>query len=214
MIKTAKVDDISLIEKYFRLDALQKSRFRVMYDLYAEWNARINLISRKDMTHFYLRHVLHSLAIAKFIAFLPGARVLDAGTGGGFPGIPLAVMFPETHFHLLDSIGKKIRAVEDIARRLELDNVTTEQNRLEKHKEKYDFVVNRAVTALPRLVAWTRKNISPLHRHPLPNGLISLKGGDLSEELKDFPRAQVIPISRWFEEDFFKTKKIVYLPVK
>jgi len=207
------MDNITLIEKYFALTGTQRRRFERMKDLYMEWNARINLISRKDTDHFYLHHVLHSLAVAKFVEFLPGAAVMDAGTGGGFPGIPLAVMFPETSFVLVDSIAKKLRAVEDIARRLELDNVQVVHQRLEKHKGLYDFVVSRAVAPMPKLVAWTRKNIRPGYRHHVPNGLIALKGGDLSEELRSFKEVQVIPIFRFFEEEFFRTKKIVYLPV-
>ncbi len=207
------MDDITLIEKYFDLTAEQRRRFERMKDLYMEWNARINLISRKDTDHFYLHHVLHSLAVAKFVEFLPGAAVMDAGTGGGFPGIPLAVMFPETSFVLVDSIAKKLRAVEDIARRLELDNVQVVHQRLEKHKGLYDFVVSRAVAPMPKLVAWTRKNIARRSEHPVPNGLIALKGGDLEAELRGLRNVQIIPVSRYFEEEYFRTKKIVYWPV-
>jgi 16S rRNA (guanine527-N7)-methyltransferase len=207
------MDDIILIEKYFDLTAEQRRRFERMKDLYMEWNARINLISRKDTDHFYLHHVLHSLAVAKFVEFLPGAAVMDAGTGGGFPGIPLAVMFPETSFVLVDSIAKKLRAVEDIARRLELDNVQVVHQRLEKHKGLYDFVVSRAVAPMPKLVAWTRKNIARRSKHPVPNGLIALKGGDLEAELRGLRNVQIIPVSRYFEEEYFRTKKIVYWPV-
>ncbi|NPA43227.1 MAG: 16S rRNA (guanine(527)-N(7))-methyltransferase RsmG [Chlorobi bacterium] len=202
-----------IIEKYFDLTEEQKEKFRRMGPVYAELNARVNLISRKDFPRFYLHHVLHSLAIAKFVRFLPEARILDAGTGGGFPGIPLAVMFPQTRFHLVDSIGKKVRAVKEAVRRLELPNVTVEQTRLENHRDRYDFIVSRAVTRMDQFYRWTAKNISPRSRHDIPNGILYLKGGDLTEELAPFPEARVIPLSRYFEEPFFETKKLVYLPV-
>lgn len=206
--------DVSLIEKYFSLTPDQKEKFRLLGEIYPEWNAKINLISRKDTENFYLHHVLHSLGIAKFANFRPGARILDAGTGGGFPGIPLAVMFPRAHFHLVDSTGKKIKAVRQIARELDLDNVTAEQVRLENHHLPYDFVVSRAVTRMDRFYDWTAKNIGSENRHALANGILYLKGGDLREELKKFPHAKIIDLNRYFEEDFFDSKKLVYLPVK
>jgi len=204
--------DITLIEKYFDIDAEQKDKFKALFPVFARWNERINLISRKDLPHFYLRHVLHSLAPAKIVDFLPGTHVLDLGTGGGFPGLPLAIMFPQTRFHLIDSIGKKIRAVQAMADELNLENVTTEQVRAEKHREKYDFVLTRAVAPLPKLVHWSAKNIRPGNRHRIPNGLIALKGGDLTAETAGFDQIQIIPISRFFDETFFETKKMVYLP--
>ena len=204
--------DLSVIEKYFDLNDRQRERMTALKDIYARWNARINLISRKDFDFFYERHVLHSLAIAKFIRFLPDSGILDVGTGGGFPGIPLAVFFEDVRFHLIDSIGKKIRAVGEIARELQLENVTWEQTRVENHRKKYDFVVSRAVTRMDKFVQWTGKNIKSESRHNIPNGIIYLKGGDLTGELAAFPQAKVISVSNFFNEAFFETKKIVYLP--
>ncbi len=212
LLKRKKAVDITLIEKYFTLDTEQKDKFGSLFPVFARWNERINLISRKDLPYFYLRHVLHSLAPAKIVDFLPGARVLDLGTGGGFPGLPLAIMFPQTRFHLIDSIGKKIKAVQAMADELNLENVSTEQVRAEKHHEKYDFVLTRAVASLPKLAHWSAKNIRPGNRHRLPNGLIALKGGDLTAETAGFDQIQIIPISRFFDETFFETKKMVYLP--
>ncbi len=205
--------DLFVIEKYFDLNDRQREQMAALKDIYARWNARINLISRKDFDFFYERHVLHSLAIAKFIRFLPDSRILDVGTGGGFPGIPLAVFFEDVRFHLIDSIGKKIRAVGEIARELQLENVTWEQTRVENHRQKYDFIVSRAVTRMDTFVKWTGKNIKRESRHGIPNGIIYLKGGDLTGELAAFPQAKVIPVSNFFNEAFFETKKIVYLPV-
>ncbi len=212
LLKRKKAVDITLIEKYFTLDTEQKDKFGALFPVFARWNERINLISRKDLPYFYLRHVLHSLAPAKIVDFLPGARVLDLGTGGGFPGLPLAIMFPQTRFHLIDSIGKKIKAVQAMADELNLENVSTEQVRAENHHEKYDFVLTRAVASLPKLAHWSAKNIRPGNRHRLPNGLIALKGGDLTAETAGFDQIQIIPISRFFDETFFETKKMVYLP--
>jgi 16S rRNA (guanine527-N7)-methyltransferase len=180
--------------------------------LYAEWNERINVISRKDIEALYLRHVLHSLGIAKVQVFLPGSRVLDIGTGGGFPGIPLAIMFPETEFVLVDSIGKKIKVVGEIARELRLENVEAVHGRAEKQQGQFDFIVSRAVTNMSDFVKWTRNKFLKENRHPLPNGILYLKGGDLSEELKPFRKARIYSLSDYFEEDFFETKKVVYLP--
>ena len=200
--------------KYFHdLDAAQRDRFAAMEALYLEWNARINVISRKDTGHFYLRHVLHSLAIARVADFAPGARVLDAGTGGGFPGVPLAVLFPRVRFTLADSIGKKIKVAADIAEKLSLDNVSAVNGRIEDLPGAYDFVVSRAVAQMDRLAPWGRGKIRPGNASSLPNGILCLKGGDLSEELKDFPKARIYDISAFFCEEFFETKRVVYLPI-
>ena len=201
------------ILNYFpHLSIAQKEQFSQLGPLYAGWNERINVISRKDIEALYLRHVLHSLGIAKVQDFLPGARVLDIGTGGGFPGIPLAIMFPETKFVLVDSIGKKIKVVGEIARELELENVEAIHGRAEKQKGQFDFIVSRAVTNMSDFVKWTRNKFLKENRHPLPNGILYLKGGDLSEELKPFQKARIYSLSDYFEEDFFETKKVVYLP--
>ncbi len=201
------------ILNYFpHLSSTQKEQFSELGPLYAEWNERINVISRKDIEALYLRHVLHSLGIAKVQDFLPGSRVLDIGTGGGFPGIPLAIMFPETKFVLVDSIGKKIKVVGEIARELRLENVEAVHGRAEKQKGQFDFIVSRAVTNMSDFVKWTRNKFLKENRHPLPNGILYLKGGDLSEELKPFQKARIYSLSDYFEEDFFETKKVVYLP--
>lgn len=206
---------MNVIQKYFtRLTPDQISKIDRLFPLYAEWNAKINVISRKDIDQLYERHVLHSLAIAKFIRFTPGTRILDVGTGGGFPGVPLAILFPECRFHLVDSIGKKIKVVNEVVQALELNNVTAEQIRAEQLKEKYDFVVSRAVTTLPEFVAWVNKNVSPVQKNALPNGIIYLKGGNLDAEIKPFRRkAFVQDLSEYFEEEFFQTKKLVHLPL-
>ncbi len=205
---------MDVILKYFPdLTEIQKNKLAQLGDLYALWNERINVISRKDIGNLYTHHVLHSLAIAKTVSFKPGSKVLDVGTGGGFPGIPLAILFDQTHFHLVDSIGKKIKVVEDIAAQLGLDNVTCEQIRAEQLKDKYDFIVSRAVTDLPELVSWVQGKLLRKNNHHFKNGIIFLKGGDLQEEINPFKkRATVIEISDFFTEEFFSTKKIVYLP--
>lgn len=205
---------MDVILKYFPdLTEIQKNKLAQLGDLYALWNERINVISRKDIGNLYTHHVLHSLAIAKTVTFKPGSKVLDVGTGGGFPGIPLAILFDQTHFHLVDSIGKKIKVVEDIAAQLDLDNVTCEQIRAEQLKDKYDFIVSRAVTDLPELVSWVQGKLLRKNNHHFKNGIIFLKGGDLQEEIRPFKkRATVIEISDFFTEEFFSTKKIVYLP--
>lgn len=204
-----------LINKYFpKLSEKQITLFEQLEPLYAEWNAQINVISRKDFTEFYEHHVLHSLGIAKLISFTPGTKILDVGTGGGFPGIPLAIMFPEVQFHLVDSIGKKIKVVHGVVNSLGLINVTAEQIRAEQLTDKYDFVVSRAVTRLPEFVLWVRKNIAKKQINAMPNGIIYLKGGDLQEETKPFKRNIFIKdLSGYFTEEFFKTKKVVHLPL-
>lgn len=203
------------IRHYFPgITPLQQERFSNLAPLYEEWNAKINVISRKDMEDFHSHHVLHSLGIAKVISFQPGAQIVDIGTGGGFPGIPLAILFPETKFHLVDSIGKKVKVVEAVATSLGLDNVTWEQARAESlPAASCDFVVSRAVTAFQELFGWTHHLIRPGGTHSLKNGIFSLKGGDLSDELAPFRRKiLVFELKNYFSEEFFETKKVVYLP--
>jgi len=203
------------ILKYFPdLTELQKQQFEKLGELYHEWNAKINVISRKDIDELYVRHVLHSLAIAKVQPFEPGSYVLDVGTGGGFPGIPLAILFPETRFYLIDVILKKITVVKAVASALELKNIKAEQLRAENVKGDYDFIVSRAVTNMPDFVSWVKDKIKKQQKHELKNGILYLKGGDLSEELKDFPKATEYNISDFFADDFFETKKVVHLPLK
>jgi 16S rRNA (guanine527-N7)-methyltransferase len=204
---------MELIKKYFpELNKVQLTQFENLYQLYADWNQKINLISRKDLDRLYERHILHSLGIACFIRFKSGSRILDVGCGGGFPGIPLAILFPEVEFVLLDSIAKKIRAAEDIALQSGLNNVQFRTERAENEKGLYDFVVSRAVMPMPDLYKICRKNLSGTQRNALPNGILALKGGDLSAELSGFgPKAVVTELSQYFEEEFFATKKVVYL---
>ena len=202
-----------LIKAFPNLSQKQQSQFKLLESLYQEWNAQINVISRKDMNDFYERHVLHALGIAKVIDFKPGARVLDVGTGGGFPGIPLAILFPETHFYLIDSIGKKIKVVHAVQESLGLKNVQASQLRAEDFKEKVDFVVSRAVAKMDSFVPWIQKNIRSTHKHNLKNGILYLKGCDLTEELASFPKAQEYDLNPFFSTPFFETKKVVYLPL-
>jgi len=192
----------------------QFAQFERLDGLYHSWNEKINLISRKDIDSLYLHHVLHSLAIARFIYFQPGTRVLDAGTGGGFPGIPLAIFFPEVEFTLVDSIAKKIKVVDAIVEELGLTNVKSRRCRVEEIDEKFDFVVSRAVTAFPVFVNWVRKLIQPGGFNDMPNGIIYLKGGDLEEEVRKFAkRVKIQEVSAYFEEECFQSKKIIYLPI-
>lgn len=204
-----------LIGKYFpSLSGEQKEQFLALDALYHDWNSKINVISRKDIDNLYEHHVLHSLAIAELIRFKAGTSIMDLGTGGGFPGIPLAIMFPEVKFHLVDSIGKKIRVCEEVSKAIGLQNVTTQWCRAEEVKEKFHFVVSRAVMPLPDLVKIVRKNISKEQFNGLPNGLICLKGGELEQEAKPFGKAaQITNLSEYFQEEFFATKKLVYLPL-
>lgn len=202
-----------IIGEYFKLTDSQAEQFAQLDVLYRDWNSKINVISRKDIDNLYEHHVLHSLAIAKFLPFQPGTTILDVGTGGGFPGIPLAILFPECQFLLIDSIGKKIKVASEIAKALGLANVVCKQERAEEEKQKFDFVVSRAVMPMPDLVKLVRKNISPTHRNAIPNGLIVLKGGDLKEELRPFKEAEIIPCTQWFKGEWFNTKQVIYLPL-
>ena len=203
------------ILKYFPdLTDNQILQFQKLEALYQDWNAKINVISRKDIDELYTKHVLHSLAIAKIQFFEPGTYVLDVGTGGGFPGIPLAILFPETRFYLIDVIVKKIKVVQAVAEALELKNVKAEQLRAENVKGDYDFIVSRAVTNMTDFVLWIKDKIKKQNKHKLPNGILYLKGGDLTEELATFPKATEYNISEFFENEFFETKKVVHLPLK
>jgi 16S rRNA (guanine527-N7)-methyltransferase len=206
---------MELILKYFPdLTDTQREKFARLEELYQDWNSKVNVISRQDIDTLYERHVLHSLGIAKVMQFKSGTSVLDVGTGGGFPGIPLAIMFPDTQFHLVDSIGKKIRVVQEIATALDLKNVKAEQVRAEKLDDTYEFVVSRAVTRITPFVGWVRKNISRNSFHTLRNGILYLKGGDLTEELAELKmKTRSYDLSDYFEEEFFETKKVVYVPL-
>lgn len=215
MFTFVKIFKMEEILKYFpNLSDIQKQQFQKLEALYEDWNAKINVISRKDIDELYTKHVLHSLAIAKIQKFEPGTFVLDVGTGGGFPGIPLAILFPETRFYLIDVIGKKIKVVQAVAEALELKNVKAEQIRAENVKGDFDFIVSRAVTNMPDFVSWIKSKIKKQQKHELKNGILYLKGGDLTEELKDFPKATEYPIASFFDNEFFETKKVVHLPLK
>jgi 16S rRNA (guanine527-N7)-methyltransferase len=204
-----------IIFHYFpNLSEKQREQLNKLYYLYSEWNEKINVISRKDIDNLYVNHVLHSLGIAKVISFKPGATVLDVGTGGGFPGIPLAILFPETQFHLVDSIGKKITVVNEVSAGLGLRNVKAEQVRAEQIKAEYDFIVSRAVTRLKEFYQWIHRKVKKESIHDLDNGILYLKGGDLDEELADLrQRHSIYELSTYFKEEFFETKKVVYVPL-
>jgi len=203
-----------IISEYFKLSERQAEQFAQLDALYRDWNSKINVISRKDIDNLYEHHVLHSLAIAKLLPFQPGTTIMDVGTGGGFPGIPLAILFPECQFLLIDSIGKKIKVATEVAKALGLTNVICKQERVEEEKQKFDFVVSRAVMPLPDLVKLVQKNISNKHRNAVPNGLVVLKGGDLKDEIAPYIKtAEVTPCSQWFKGEWFETKQVIYLPL-
>ena len=203
------------IKQYFpNLEQEQYEKLEALIPLYKEWNTKINVVSRKDIDNLLVHHILHSLGIVKMIRFQPGTQVLDVGTGGGFPGIPLSIVFPRSNFHLVDSIGKKIKVVQGIIQQLDLQNVRGEHKRVQNVKAKYDFVVSRAVTAFPKFVKLTRNNISDEHKNGLPNGILYLKGGDFSKEISSFKdQVAVFKLSDYFNEEFFETKKVIYLPI-
>ena len=192
----------------------QKAQFQMLQELYEDWNAKINVISRKDIDELYTRHVLHSLGIAKIIEFKPGTKIIDVGTGGGFPGIPLAILFPEVDFYLIDVIGKKIKVVNEVAKALGLTNVKAEQKRAETVQQEFDFIVSRAVTNMSDFVLWIQDKVKKKQNHELANGILYLKGGDLTEELAAFPKAVQYNLSDYFLEEFFETKKVVHLALK
>lgn len=207
--------DSTLLFNYFPdVTEKQRNQFLKLSALYADWNLKINVVSRKDIDELYLRHVLHSLGIAKLQEFLPGSKIIDVGTGGGFPGIPLAILFPDVHFTLVDAIGKKIKVVDEVVAGLELKNVTTINDRVENVKGNFDFIISRAVAAMPTFVHWVKGKIKKESLHERKNGILYLKGGDLSEELKEYRTAEIYNLTDYFEEDFFETKKVVYLPLK
>ncbi|MCW3071506.1 MAG: Ribosomal small subunit methyltransferase [Bacteroidetes bacterium] len=206
---------VSIIQHYFpNLTVEQQQQFAQLQSLYEHWNAQINVISRKDIDLLYERHVLHSLGIAKAMAFRPKTRIMDVGCGGGFPGIPLAILFPECNFYLVDSIGKKIKVVNEVAQALGLKNVRAEHKRAEEVKDKFEFIISRAVTEFPVFYRWVQSKVSKNQFNALPNGILYLKGGDLSEELKDFQKRVVLyDLKDYFKEEFFETKKVLYMPV-
>ncbi|MEE9362899.1 MAG: 16S rRNA (guanine(527)-N(7))-methyltransferase RsmG [Cellulophaga sp.] len=203
-----------ILEYFPDLSADQQNQFKLLEGLYQDWNLKINVVSRKDIDELYLRHVLHSLGIAKIQQFNAGTTVLDVGTGGGFPGIPLAILFPETHFTLVDAIGKKIKVVEEVVAGLGITNVTAIHTRVEDIDGQFDFIVSRAVAAMPTFVRWIKGRIKKNSVHNRRNGILYLKGGDLSEELKEYKTVQIFDLSTYFKDDFFETKKVVYLPLK
>lgn len=206
---------MSIIETYFpSLSTKQKDQFAALFELYSDWNSKINIISRKDIDNLYLHHVLHSLAIAKYIHFQFNTSIVDVGTGGGFPGVPLAIFFPEVRFLLLDSIGKKVKVAREVSQAIGLQNVEFAHSRMEDERRQFDFAVSRAVMPLPDLVKIVRKNISSEQKNALPNGIICLKGGDLTAELRPFKdKVETLPLKHYFSQDFFAAKKLIYLPV-
>ncbi len=203
-----------LLRYFDNLSNIQIVQLSKLKDLYKDWNSKINVVSRKDIDELTIRHVLHSLGIAKVQEFKPKSNILDIGTGGGFPGIPLAIMFPESNFYLVDSIGKKIKVVQEIVDELGLKNIKAEHIRAEDVNGRFDFIVSRAVTKMDDFVKWTHKKIAKKQNHELKNGILYLKGGDLKEELQNFPKATIYNLSNYFDEDFFQTKKVVHLPLK
>lgn len=204
-----------IIFQYFpKLSENQQKQFLQLEELYKDWNQKINVVSRKDIEELYVRHVLHSLGIAKIQRFLPNTSVLDVGTGGGFPGVPLAILFPETKFTLVDAIGKKIKVVDEVVDGLGLKNVKTVHARVEELSDQYDFVVSRAVAAMPTFVRWVKGRIKKESVHERRNGILYLKGGDLTEELAEYKTVEIFDLSDYFKEEFFESKKVVYLPVK
>ena len=203
-----------ILRQFPYITEVQKEQFQKLQELYEDWNSKINVISRKDIDELYVRHVLHSLGIAKIIEFKPGTKIMDVGTGGGFPGIPLAILFPEVDFYLIDVIGKKIKVVNEVAKALGLTNVKAEQKRAETVKQEFDFIVSRAVTNMPDFVLWVKDKVKKKQNHELANGILYLKGGDLTEELADFPKAIQYNLSDYFSDEFFETKKVVHLPLK
>ncbi len=206
---------MELILKYFpNLTVDQKDKFEKLEALYQDWNLKINVVSRKDIDELYLRHVLHSMAIAKVVEFKAGSKILDVGTGGGFPGIPLAILYPESSFHLVDSIAKKIKVVNEVVLGLGLTNVKTAHSRVEAINDTYDFIVSRAVAIMPTFVHWVKGKIAKQQNHELKNGILYLKGGDLTEELKDYKSVTIFNLSDFYDEDFYETKKVVHLPLK
>ena len=201
-----------ILKQFPDLTPNQIRQFSMLEELYKDWNSKINVISRKDIDELYTRHVLHSLAIAKVQPFAKGASILDVGTGGGFPGIPLAILFPETNFYLIDVIAKKIKVVNEVAQAIGLQNLKAEQKRAELVAGKFDFIISRAVTNMPDFVSWVEGKVKKEKQHTLKNGILYLKGGNLTEELQSFPRAVQYTIADFFKDDFFETKKVVYLP--
>ena len=203
----------SILNYFPNLSIKQKKQYEALLPIYNDWNNKINVISRKDMSEFYIHHVLHSIGISKIISFNPGTQILDIGTGGGFPGIPLAILFPEVHFDLLDSIGKKINVVKEVSKALKLKNVSSHHIRAENYTKKADFIISRAVTKMETFVPWIKNKIFPTSNNIIKNGILSLKGGDLTEELRLFPEAEIYYLNNYFHESFFETKKIVHLPI-
>ena len=206
---------MELILKYFpNLTEIQINQFEALESLYKDWNTKINVVSRKDIDELYLRHVLHSLGIAKVMSFADNSSILDVGTGGGFPGVPLAILFPNCKFHLVDSINKKLKVINGVSEALDLQNIKTTHSRVEAIDDTYDFIVSRAVTAMPEFTKWVKGKIAKRQINSIKNGILYLKGGDLKDELKQYTTVKIFPLTDYFEDDFFETKKVVYLPMK